>query len=211
MTPKQQERLRELPSIAALLDGARTQAWSSRYSSSRLASALRLAVGRARDDLRAGRSDSPWTADMLIERARDSLEASGRLNLRPVINATGIVLHTGLGRAPLCDAAVDALIQVAGGYANVELDLQSGRRGQRAHLVRDLLTGLTGAEAATVVNNNAAATLLVFNELAEGKKAIVSRGELIEIGGCFRMHEIMKKIVEIMFEVGTYNLSLLAY
>ena len=142
--------------------------------------------------------------------ARGALEASSRLNLRPVINATGIVLHTGLGRAPLCQASVDALMQVADGYSNVELDFATGERGRRTDLVADLLVELTGAESATVVNNNAAATLLVLNELAEGRSAIISRGELIEIGGSYRMPDIMNKSGALMREVGTTNRTRLA-
>jgi len=205
MTPDQQDQLRSLPSVAALLQSAHNRDWAREYSAARLTQAFRLCVNRTRNDMVSGRLENSQSIESLLESARASLESSRRLALRPVINATGIVLHTGLGRAPLCDAAVDALIQVAGGYANVELDLKTGQRGRRVDLVRGLLTELTGAEAATVVNNNAAATLLILNEMSEKKKAVVSRGELIEIGGSFRMPDIMAKSGARMCEVGTTN------
>ena len=210
MTPEQQAKLRELPSITELLRAAQVQEWSQSFSQGRLAYALRLAVERARQEIIAGRPEVADTAEALTQTARQSLEASARLNLRPVINATGIVLHTGLGRAPLSGPALDALMQVADGYANLELELTSGERGRRTDLVADLLVELTGAQGATVVNNNAAATLLVLNELAEGKSAIISRGELIEIGGSYRMPDIMRKSGALMREVGTTNRTRLA-
>jgi L-seryl-tRNA(Ser) seleniumtransferase len=197
MTPEQQARLRELPSITELLEAAQACDWSGAFSPARLTHALRLVVERARRDIVNGHLETPVTTAALLDAARLALEAAARMNLRPVINATGIVLHTGLGRAPLADAAVDALVQVADGYASVELELDSGQRGKR--------TELTGAEAATVVNNNAAATLLVLNELARGKSAIISRGQLIEIGGSYRMPDVMDKSGALMREVGTTN------
>jgi L-seryl-tRNA(Ser) seleniumtransferase len=205
MTPEQQARLRELPSITEVLEAAQTCDWSGAYSPARLTHALRLAVERARRDIVNGHLETPVTTAALTDAARLALEAAARMNLRPVINATGIVLHTGLGRAPLADAAVDALVQVADGYADVELELDSGQRGKRTDRVAELLVELTGAEAATVVNNNAAATLLVLNELARGKSAIISRGQLIEIGGSYRMPDVMDKSGALMREVGTTN------
>jgi L-seryl-tRNA(Ser) seleniumtransferase len=205
MTPEQQAKLRELPSITELQDAARAGDWSGGYSQERLTQALRAAAERARRDIVNGNLATPVTIAALTDAARVSLEAAARLNLRPVVNATGIVLHTGLGRAPLADAAVDALVQVADGYANVELELDSGQRGKRTDRVAELLVELTGAEAATVVNNNAAATLLVLNELARGKSAIISRGQLIEIGGSYRMPDVMDKSGALMREVGTTN------
>jgi len=126
-------------------------------------------------------------------------------NLRRVINATGVILHTNLGRAPLCPEALQRLTEVGRGYSNLEFDLSKGERGQRYDHVRSLLCVLTGAEDALIVNNNAAAVLLVINTLAEGKEAIVSRGELIEIGGEFRIPEVMNKSAARLREVGTTN------
>src|SRR4029077_8771119 len=124
--------------------------------------------------------------------------------LRRVINATGVILHTNLGRAPLSRAAVDALA-VAAGYSNLELDLESGKRGERATLVSGLLVALFGAAAALVVNNNAAAILLALTTLAKGKEVIVSRGQLVEIGGSFRMPDVMRLSGTRMVEGGTTN------
>ena len=124
--------------------------------------------------------------------------------LRRVINATGVILHTNLGRAPLSRAAVDAL-SVAAGYSNLELDLESGKRGERAALVSGLLTALFPADAALAVNNNAAAILLALTALARGKEVVVSRGQLVEIGGSFRMPDVMRLSGAKMVEVGTTN------
>ncbi len=119
------------------------------------------------------------------------MEARLRPSLRPVINATGVVLHTNLGRAPLSAEACAAIERVARGYCNLELDLEDGKRGSRYSHVEQLLTALTGAEAALVVNNNAAAVLLVLDSLARGREVVVSRGELVEIGGSFRIPEVI--------------------
>ncbi|HBG22851.1 MAG: L-seryl-tRNA(Sec) selenium transferase [Syntrophaceticus sp.] len=128
-----------------------------------------------------------------------------RPNLRPVINATGVVLHTNMGRAPLSEAACQAVLDVARGYSNLEMDLESGERGERYSHVEKLLCRLTGAEAALVVNNNAGAVLLALHALAQGKEVVVARGELVEIGGSFRIPEIMAQSGALLREVGTTN------
>lgn len=128
-----------------------------------------------------------------------------RYSLRRVVNATGVILHTNLGRAPLCPEALQRIMEVGSSYSNLEFDLAKGERGQRYDHVSSLICTLTGAEDALIVNNNAAAVLLVLNTLAEKKEAIVSRGELIEIGGEFRIPEIMKKSASKLCEVGTTN------
>jgi L-seryl-tRNA(Ser) seleniumtransferase len=125
--------------------------------------------------------------------------------LRRVVNATGVILHTNLGRAPLCPEALQRIVEVGRGYSNLEFDLTRGERGHRYDHVREIICALTGAEDALIVNNNAAAVLLVLNTLAERKEVIISRGELIEIGGEFRIPEIMQKSAAIMREVGTTN------
>src|SRR5437899_12545961 len=132
------------------------------------------------------------------------LQAGVAPDLRRVINATGVILHTNLGRAPLSQAALDALT-VGAGYSNLELDLETGKRGERAALVGGLLTSLFGCDAALVVNNNAAAILLTLTALCKGKEVIVSRGQLVEIGGSFRMPDVMRLSGARMVEVGTTN------
>ncbi|OPY88741.1 MAG: L-seryl-tRNA(Sec) selenium transferase [Smithella sp. PtaU1.Bin162] len=130
--------------------------------------------------------------------------------LRRVVNATGVILHTNLGRAPLCPEALRRIAEVGLGYSNLEFDLARGERGQRYNHVREIICAVVGAEDALIVNNNAAAVLLALNTLAEGKEAVISRGELIEIGGEFRIPEIMRKSGAIMREVGTTNRTRLA-
>ncbi|CEO87506.1 L-seryl-tRNA(Sec) selenium transferase (Part 2) [Syntrophaceticus schinkii] len=125
--------------------------------------------------------------------------------MRPVINASGVVLHTNLGRAPLSDAAIKAVTNVARGYCNLEMDLDSGERGERYSHVEKLLCELTGAEAALVVNNNAGAVLLALHALAREKEVVVARGELVEIGGSFRIPEVMAQSGAVLREVGTTN------
>lgn len=146
----------------------------------------------------------------LAEKVLGKVNEATRPSLRPVINATGIILHTGLGRAPLAEEAVAQMIKAAVSYSNLELDLGTGRRGNRYEHVEGLLKELTGAEAAMVVNNNAAAVLLALNSLAFGKEVIVSRGELVEIGGSFRLPEVMKRSGAALREVGTTNRTYLA-
>ncbi|MGB4503462.1 MAG: L-seryl-tRNA(Sec) selenium transferase [Syntrophaceticus sp.] len=135
----------------------------------------------------------------------DLVEKMRKMSLRPVVNATGVVLHTNLGRAPLSNAAVDAVLNIARGYCNLEMDLDSGERGERYSHVEELLCQLTGAEAALVVNNNAGAVLLALHGLAQGKEVVVARGELVEIGGSFRIPEIMSQSGAVLREVGTTN------
>lgn len=145
------------------------------------------------------------TEKILFDEITLRLESLSRSGLRRVINGTGIILHTGLGRAPISDAAKEHLAQAVENYCNIELDLESGERGDRVKHIEELLCLLTGAEAAVVVNNNAAAVLLLLNTLAYQKEVIISRGELVEIGGSFRIPDVMEKSGAIMREVGTTN------
>ncbi|MGB4216407.1 MAG: L-seryl-tRNA(Sec) selenium transferase [Thermacetogeniaceae bacterium] len=170
-----------------------------------------LLTDAARDVLSSWRSAvlskglvPPDIGSLAIE-VRELVKKRMRSNLRPVINATGVVLHTNLGRAPLSDAACQAVLKIARGYCNLEIDLDTGKRGERYSHVEELLCRLTGAEAALVVNNNAGAVLLALHSLAQGKEVIVSRGELVEIGGAFRVPEVMAQSGAILREVGTTN------
>lgn len=164
---------------------------------------VRTVVEDVRRSLTSGAVDTVPSPEALFAMALERLEAG--LTLRPVVNATGVVLHTNLGRALLADEAVDAVAAVAAQAANLEYDVARGERGERDDLIRADLCALTGAEDATVVNNNAAAVLLVLNSLAEGREVIVSRGELIEIGGSFRIPDVMSKSQALLREVGTTN------
>ncbi len=150
--------------------------------------------------------DREETAD----RVGRHIERLFRHRLRRVINASGIILHTNLGRAPLCRSAISRVVEAARGYSNLEFDLEKGERGLRYDHVRGLLCSLSGAEDAMVVNNNAAAVLLVLNTLAAGKEAVVSRGELVEVGGEFRIPEVMEKSGACLREVGSTNRTRLA-
>ncbi len=158
-----------------------------------------------RQDIIAGYTPGDFDSTRLIERIHEHVERRVKPALTRCINAAGIILHTGLGRAPLSEAAQHALMEVSENFSTLEIDIDSGTRGDRHRLVENLLIRLTGAEAAAVVNNNAAATLLALNTLAFGREVIVSRGELITIGGAFRIPDIMKKSGAKMVEVGTTN------
>jgi L-seryl-tRNA(Ser) seleniumtransferase len=169
-----------------------------------------LAVRVAREvleDARRGLRDGGWSHDLadLPGLVAQRVEQASRPPLRSVINATGVVIHTNLGRAPLSASALAAAQAAAEGYANLEYDLDAGERGSRHELVSDLLRRLTGAEAALVVNNNAAAVLLVLSALGQGRDAIISRGELVEIGGGFRIPDVMRQSGVSLVEVGTTN------
>ena len=198
--------LRELPSIDQLLKHVRCEALLERYSRDYVTSHCRAALDQLRVDIRQSRERA---VDVSEEAILDLIEQRISIDSRPghvrVVNATGTILHTNLGRALLSQAALDAMLAVAAQPINLEFDLAAGKRGKREETLEALLIDLTGAEAATVVNNNAAAVLLGLNTLAEGKEVIVSRGELIEIGGAFRIPEIMAKSGAILREVGATN------
>ncbi|MCK9274418.1 MAG: L-seryl-tRNA(Sec) selenium transferase [Syntrophales bacterium] len=201
------EALRRLPKMDDVIKLLEATELSGAVSRDILVKACRSAVDRMRMEIinsTGGEFPEP-TVRKAAELAKTNLQHLTTRSLRKVVNATGIILHTNLGRAPLCKEALEEIICVSEGYSNLEFDLETGRRGFRYTHVRDILCALSGAEDALVVNNNAAAVLIVLNTLAEKKEAIVSRGELIEIGGEFRIPEIMKKSGSILVEVGTTN------
>ena len=193
--------LRGLPSVDALLREAAPLL--ERYPRALVTDALRDALADARAGLAAGGA-APASAAVLAC-AGERLAAIAAPSLRRVVNATGVMLHTNLGRAALAEAAVAAIAMAAAEPCNLELDLGTGQRGERDQHVAAHLCALSGAEAATVVNNNAAAVLLALNTLAEGREVVVSRGELIEIGGGFRIPEVLAKSGAVLREVGTTN------
>ncbi|MDZ4164637.1 MAG: L-seryl-tRNA(Sec) selenium transferase [Smithellaceae bacterium] len=216
MNAGKNELLRGIPKMDEMLNQLQEMGLMERASRDLVKSACRQVLdGWRLQSLAAGDSNKgrPVLPGGLAEAAAEAarlIEALRGGSLRPVVNATGVILHTNLGRAPLCEAALERIAKVGRGYSNLEYDLQKGERGERYDHVRDLLRLLTGAEDALVVNNNAAAVLLVLNSLAEGQEAIVSRGELIEIGGEFRIPEIMGKSGARLREVGATNRTRLA-
>jgi L-seryl-tRNA(Ser) seleniumtransferase len=197
-------RFPRLPSVDAVLRTDAAAVAIERFGRPAVAAAIRGGLDAARTLLRAGQP-AETAPDALMKAVAAKLEADARPNVRPVFNLTGTVLHTNLGRAILAEAAVEAAIIAMRQALALEFDLEGGRRGERDALVRGLLCELTGAEDATVVNNNAAAVLLVLNTAAKGKEAVVSRGELIEIGGAFRLPDIMARAGAKLVEVGTTN------
>ena len=187
---------RALPAVGRLVNEPAYAALVDAYGRERVVAAIRDQIAAERE----GRANGP-AREVAVAASLAALVAP---KLRRVINATGVLLHTNLGRAPLSQAAVDAL-RVAAGYSNLEIDLESGHRGERAALISGFLTAMFGAEAALVVNNNAAAILLVLTALCKGKEVVVSRGQLVEIGGSFRMPDVMRLSGARIVEVGTTN------
>jgi L-seryl-tRNA(Ser) seleniumtransferase len=196
--------LRRLPSVDQVVRAVAEDPAAAGVPRPRLTALVRRAVEAERRRVLGGEGEPAAAADLVV-RVREELARAGRFSLRPVINATGVVLHTNLGRAPLSAPALERLVRVAEGYANLELDLTTKERGSRYAHVEERLRRLTGAEDALVVNNNAAAVLLALETLAHGREVIVSRGELIEIGGEFRIPDIMRRSGAVLREVGTTN------
>jgi L-seryl-tRNA(Ser) seleniumtransferase len=188
--------LRDLPSVDMLL---RDERLADEPHELALAAARRV-LDEAREEIRAGTDPEP-----LVDRVVAELALARRPSLRRVLNATGVLVHTNLGRAPLADAALARVAEVGAGYSNLEYDLAAGERGSRQDHLAELLSRLTGAEAALVVNNNAAAVLLALAALAEGREVVVSRGELIEIGDGFRIPDVLARSGARLVEVGTTN------
>ncbi len=201
----ERERLSALPSVDRVLNTAAGASALARFQRTYVTESIRAILEEIRQQLMADTTATPPAADAVMALATARMTAAERLPLQPLINATGVVLHTNLGRALLAPPAVAAMAQVAAQATNLEFDLDGGDRGDRDALVSADLCALTGAEAATVVNNNAAAVLLALNSLGEGREVIVSRGELIEIGGSFRIPEVMAKSGAVLREVGTTN------
>ena len=196
----------DIPSVDRLLRAAPLQALLARHGRTAVITALRAHLSQLRRAALAGKIDAGPLAESAIAQAVEAqLALAARAALRPVFNLTGTVLHTNLGRALLPAEAVHAVVQAMSSPVNLEFDLASGRRGERDTLIEGLLCELTGAPAAMVVNNNAAAVLLMLSVLAQRREVLVSRGELIEIGGSFRLPDIMRRAGARLIEVGTTN------
>jgi len=207
MDERKQKLLRNLPKIDDLLLRIEEQEAVEGVSRAILRDVCRTVVEELRGRIIQGGDElRPLpTPEQAADQVLKVIAGYRRLRLRRVINATGVILHTNLGRAPLCREALERVIEVASGYSNLEYNLEQGERGSRYENIRGLLCALCGAEDAIVVNNNAAAVLLVLNSLALNREAIVSRGELVEIGGAFRIPEVMEKSGARLVEVGTTN------
>ncbi|MGI5834910.1 MAG: L-seryl-tRNA(Sec) selenium transferase [Chloroflexota bacterium] len=197
------DALRRLPSVDRLLKEQAAVQLAEQYPRDLVVQALRETLEDARSDIRAGAALPSTTT--ILEMAKRRLESAFRPSLRPVINATGVIVHTNLGRAPLSDDALRAVQLVAGGYSNLEYRLEEGLRGSRHEHVTELLRRITGAEDAIAVNNNAAAVLLTLSALAQGREVIVSRGQAVEIGGGFRIPDVLRQSGAKLVEVGTTN------
>ena len=206
-----EELMRKIPGVDSWLASEPGQALVAEYSHAEVVDVMRAHLSRIRSDLRGGGDTLPdLKTEAYTNRLRAELLQRRIGSLRPVVNATGIVIHTNLGRAPLAREAIDAMSRVARGYSSLEFDLDNGQRGSRNAHVSQLLSELTGAEDALVVNNCAAAVLLVLATLAKEHEIVISRGELIEIGGSFRMPDVIAESGATMVEVGTTNRTKIA-
>jgi L-seryl-tRNA(Ser) seleniumtransferase len=197
------QQLRLLPSVDELLQSPSGQDLATRFSFALAKRAVRGCLAQARASIREGAS-CPSAPD-LLKAAQTLLQEEQRPHLRSLINATGVIINTNLGRAPLCQEALQAVQEVSHGYSNLEYELASGERGSRHSHVASLLRELTGAEDALVTNNNAAAVLLSLSALAAGREVLISRGQLVEIGGGFRIPDVMRQSGCHLLEVGTTN------
>ncbi len=198
-----ENKLRLLPSVDELLQSVHAQQLVISFSRTLTLKAIRASIALARSAIRDG-ADCP-SAETLLQSAEQRLQQEQQPSLRPVINATGVIINTNLGRSPLSQDALQAMQHVSGGYSNLEYDLESGERGSRHRHTATLLCELTGAEAAIVTNNAASAVLLGLSTLALGHEVIISRGQLVEIGGGFRVPDVMRQSGCQLVEVGTTN------
>lgn len=203
--------LRHLPSVNQVLDEPSLRGVFVDHAHDQVVAAVRAELDEVRGRIRRGEDLNGETSPShLAQRVAFRLSEDYRPKLVPVINATGIVLHTNLGRAPMAEEAAQAAYQASQGYLNLEMSLETGKRSSRQDAVREWVCRLTGAEAATAVNNNAAATVIALRALCRGQEVVLSRGQLIEIGGSFRIPDIMAVSGAILREVGTTNITRLA-
>ena len=211
MSPSlRQQVLRKIPSVDEILSRPEMVDLLKIHPRHVVVEAIRKGLGRLREEILQKEElheseDTLFSFENLSSIFQKEIDLQIQPRLRRVINATGVVIHTNLGRAPLHPSAIEHLIEVSKTYSNLEYDLDRGERGSRTFHVEEILCRLSGAESALVVNNNAGAVLLVLNSLAEGKEVIVSRGELVEIGGAFRIPDVMKRSGALLREVGTTN------
>ena len=208
MTPSNQQILRNLPSVDALLNDPDLKNCATEHGRTIVVNSIRLAIDELRELILTeapSEVDEEALRQKIITDVKQRLKTFARPHYRKVINATGIILHTALGRAVLSSRALRQIQDELSGYSLLQTDIESGKRSKRDSCIEQLLQQLTGAEAATVVNNNAAATSIVLNTVADGKEVIVSRGQLVEIGGAFRLPDVMAFSGAKLVEVGTTN------
>ena len=203
VSEKDNKELRKLPSIEVILEAREIQAEIDQYSRVLVTQSAQEVITIIREQILQGNACP--SRDKIINKIKQHLAQEGLALLQPVINGTGVILHTNLGRAPLSQEALDSLLSSGQNYCSLEYNLSLGERGTRARGVEKLLCILTGAESALVVNNNAGAIFLILTTLAKGKEVIISRGELVQIGGGFRIPEILEQSGTYLREVGTTN------
>ncbi len=209
-TDNKHSALRHLPKVHTLLATEPAQALLAELPRSVVLNELRAELDDLRQHALSGETAPPFSEEAIFAAIRQRLQMRDLRRLQRVINATGIVIHTNMGRAPLASEAVEAMVAVASSYSNLELDLATSKRGGRGGQIEELLQRITGAEAALVVNNNAAAVLLALTALANGGEVVISRGELVEIGGGFRIPDVIRQSGAGLVEVGTTNKTRLA-
>jgi L-seryl-tRNA(Ser) seleniumtransferase len=200
-----QRLLSEIPSVDEFLKSPYGEKWLKSYPRKIVLRAIRKVLEIKRKEILNNGLSGELSIDTIPPDIEQAIKELATYKLKPLINATGVVIHTNLGRAILSDKAIENIRNVAGGYSNLEYELSQGKRGKRYSHIKDILKGLSGADDAIVVNNNAAAVLLCINTFAKDREVIVSRGELVEIGGSFRIPEIMKSSGAILREIGTTN------
>jgi len=208
MTSDKQSLYRQIPGVDQLLTQPILETALRNYPKKLVLKAIHEVLDRIREDIKDGKRPqiaANRNAESVSSQVMETLAVLSRPSLQNVINATGVVVHTNLGRSILPEAAIEKFRSIAGGYSNLEYDLEEGRRGSRYVHVEAILKELTGAEAAMVVNNNAGAVLIALETMAKGREVVVSRGQLVEIGGSFRIPDVMRKSGAKMVEVGTTN------
>ena len=204
MTSKS-DMLRSIPKVDDLLNDPALSQICGESSHFVITDSIRKVLNELREGILSDEISRVWNDEEILERIKSDIKKASLRNLRKVINGTGIILHTNLGRAKLGQKAIEAVVEAAGNYSTLEYDVESGSRGSRYDHVNELIEKRTGAESCLVVNNNAAAVLLILSTMTKGKEVVISRGELVEIGGSFRVPDIMEQSGSVLVEVGTTN------
>ena len=210
ISPRKKALLKQIPGVDRLLETLKSEGRAANLPQSVVVNATRMVINELRENILSLKEPTSTDSDFLFKEAllkqiEERIHKEMTPNLRRVINATGVVVHTNLGRSLLAHPVIEELKTIAGRYSNLEFNLETGRRGLRYAAVEKLICGVTGCQAAMVVNNNAAAVLLCLDSVSRGKEVVLSRGELVEIGGSFRIPDVMKKSGSVLREVGATN------